>query len=884
MNCNRHVLQVKALAVVVLFFVANVDGSGTSHLDALTINSVLATAIKFTSMSGITRAARARVFAPLGTLGLPSTGRTPSRRVRSSTFVANDNLFGASRNQSLRIPQWIRAPTPKSRSPYSFSRTLSLFHQRSQSSPSTLWMSSTSSSTTEPQSITELSNEERVIYRELSLLSAKLRKLDESYYGDTGTIAKGVVEGQREIDKVSTTVSDDEYDALARREAELCTTHPNLLALLESESGLGKRATRFGGRVGKLYDGSDDGRAVAEQTTTKKTKSTPKRTKSTTKKRVKRQHLISAPMQSLDNAMDVVEAVAWLNRVRRLLLAADKETNSQGEDDSEINDTQAIPIQIMAEPKIDGLSLSLRYGLRKNTAQDDEECVYDFVWGSTRGDGTQGEDVTETVQTAWMKSDNGDSLYYSIPQHLRMQQHGLESEDTSSPPLVIEIRGEVVLPQDSFDEFRLEVSNSSNTNETTAVTFSNARNAASGILLRTKEPTSTEELERTRWLQSRLRFYAYDVVASSSSTGNSSWLDHLMGTNVEEMRSWLNDLGFHVPSPVVLESLMLSTDKEVNETDVPKLLEYHNKLMTSRDERTIAKGKRSNAQLFPYQIDGVVYKLSSFQSRQICGSSSRTPRWAIAHKFPPQSAITRLLDVDIQVGRTGALTPVAILDPVVLGGVVVSRASLHNFHFARKILLPRNDVHESVELPNTDMKNDNNSSVKKGISVLVSRAGDVIPQVMKRIFDDDIEAGITAYDGLISLDPPKACPACGSPTSFEFLSTPSKKSKRKKVEPQVNDMDALDEEVDDANDTESGQVLRCSGPQLLCQPRAVNAMAYAYSRQGLDIKGLSKAKLQQLMEEQIIRFPVDLFVAFGNKSSGESSRRTGEDMNGYDTP
>jgi NAD-dependent DNA ligase len=182
------------------------------------------------------------------------------------------------------------------------------------------------------------------------------------------------------------------------------------------------------------------------------------------------------------------------------------------------------------------------------------------------------------------------------------------------------------------------------------------------------------------------------------------------------------------------------------------------------------------------------------------------------------------------------------------------------------------------------MKNDNNSSVKKGISVLVSRAGDVIPQVMKRIFDDDIEAGITAYDGLISLDPPKACPACGSPTSFEFLSTPSKKSKRKKVEPQVNDMDALDEEVDDANDTESGQVLRCSGPQLLCQPRAVNAMAYAYSRPGLDIKGLSKAKLQQLMEEQIIRFPVDLFVAFGNKSSGESSRRTGEDMNGYDTP
>ena len=345
---------------------------------------------------------------------------------------------------------------------------------------------------------------------------------------------------------------------------------------------------------------------------------------------------------------------------------------------------------------------------------------------------------------------------------------------------------------------------------------------------------------------------------------------------------------------MVIESLALSPEKEVNETDIPHLLDYHHNLMASRDESIGPKSSKATARIrtnsetqqldFPYQIDGVVYKLSSFDDRQICGSSSRTPRWAIAHKFPPQSAVTRLVDIEVQVGRTGALTPVAILEPVDLGGVMVSRASLHNFHFARKILLREENQDAATAMPTT-----NANSVKKGVSVLVSRAGDVIPQIKKRVFDDDLEDEIVpsgSSNETISLDVPQKCPACGSPTSFGFVSQPKKQRKAKRKTKQKEDaekneseqLDALKSipttEEEEIDDSESGQVLRCSGPQLLCQPRAVNALAYAYSRAGLDVKGLSKSKLRHLLDEDIIRFPSDLFTTFGGKSM-DSSKEEG---------
>lgn len=663
-----------------------------------------------------------------------------------------------------------------------------------------------------------LSNEEKTIYQELALLSERIRILDSAYYGRESHDVKDL------------NVTDEEYDALARKEAELCIAYPHLLALLETETGLGSKATRYGGRVGQLYSETE---SSAESKQNAKPK---KKSRSPTKKRIKRQHLANEPMLSLDNAMEEVEAVAWLNRVRKLLLAA-----RQDHIIDEESDVIEFPITISAEPKIDGLSLSLRYELKKD---DLIGTTFKFAWASTRGDGTQGEDVTDAVKSAWMGNKTQDETgHYFVPDTIAIQ-----SGDESTPS-VIEIRGEVVLPQESFDEFMDTVSKDAN-----ATLFSNARNAASGILLRSKEPVSDEELERTRWLQSRLRFYAYDVAPSSVA-------DQIVGTNMQDMRKILLGYGFDVPNPIINETVTISSSNKLNSSDMTNLFTYHHNVMESRDESSLDMERPS------YQIDGVVYKLSDFKDRQICGSSSRTPRWAIAHKFPPLSAITRLHKIDVQVGRTGALTPVAILEPVDLGGVLVSRASLHNFHYAKKLLLPK--MEDSGHLT---------TCVRSGVSVLVSRAGDVIPQIIKRVYVDANEEEIDTLRNddnytMLSLDPPTNCPACGSPTTFEHVSSTLKQKRRKKE----NSIAVLDEVLQptevDGNIT--GQVLRCSGPQLLCQPRAVNALAYAYSRSGLDVKGLSKSKLQQLIDNNIIRFPADLFLAFGNtnatKQEGEST-------------
>ena len=677
-----------------------------------------------------------------------------------------------------------------------------------------------------------LTKNEQTIYNELSTLSQKIRSLDESYYGggDTDDI-----------------IPDEEYDALARREEELCSKYPNLLTLLEKESGLGKEATRFGGRVGQSYK-EVDAESLTDVGPTKKKKKKASTRKSTTAKRQKRKHLENAPMQSLDNGMDTPEVVLWLNRVKKLLLSASSTTADadQSDDDSLNNNTaqeqRNFPISIIAEPKIDGLSLSLRYELDEGQSDNASSSIYNFVWGATRGDGKQGEDVSEAVKSAWMKknttSSNDVDQRFNIPNSFH-----IAANNEHPPPTTIEIRGEVVLPQASFDEFTRNITSLYNTKTTI---FSNARNAASGILLRSKEPTSEEALEQTKRLQSRLTFYAYDIVASDPinnvESSSSNWLSSKFTETAVKMRDSLSSIGFQVPNPVVMEDVTLSLDKDKVEADIPSLLDYHRKLLEDRD------GSIS----LPYHIDGVVYKLSSLADRRICGSTSRTPKWAIAHKFPPQCAVTRLSGVEIQVGRTGALTPVAILAPVDLGGVMVARASLHNFHYASKILSPSS---------NADSSTIDELTVNKGVEVLVSRAGDVIPQVMKRIFDDDG----TTTDGVISLQAPKHCPACGSPTTFGFVGSPKRKKGKKAEE------GPAEESNGDLEAEKNGQVLRCSGPQLLCQPRAINAMAYAYSRAGLDVKGLSKAKLQHLMDGQIIRYPADLFVAFGDNSSAEDS-------------
>ncbi|KAL3805583.1 hypothetical protein HJC23_005827 [Cyclotella cryptica] len=780
-------------------------------------------------------------------------------------FLSNARHFGGKSKQSvfLGLPRISPLMRPNHQDPilaHSFMISTPLLSDPTQQTP-----------------LDFLPNEEKSIYNELLLLSERIRMLDAAYYGENDGEIDGSCTSTCEISEVS----DDEYDALARREAEICTKYPHLLAILEHATGLGTKATRFGGRVGQVYleNNQPNGDSAQLQQESKPAKRSTKRT---VKKRIKRQHLPNALMQSLDNAMDEVEAVAWINRVRKLLVSAPAD------------DLVEFPVTIIAEPKIDGLSLSLRYVLQTSAASK-HQFVYKFVWAATRGDGSQGEDVTEAVQAAWMK--NGSIVEdkdYSVPDIITINSGSKNQTTTSSIPSVIEIRGEVVLPQESFEHFSREVSYTMN-----LTSFSNARNAASGILLRSKDPKSHEELERTRWLQSRLRFYAYDIVTSGSAEIEDALFDRLICSNMDEMRNVLTGFGFDVPNPVVSETVSFSSATELNHSNMSNLLDYHHKLMLSRDasasqssSSSLPKGPNATRQNqeSPYQIDGVVYKLSDFRHRKTCGSSSRTPRWAIAHKFPPMSAVTHLLDIDVQVGRTGALTPVAILEPVDLGGVLVSRASLHNFHFARKVLLPETDT-------------SSNYQVKLGISVLVSRAGDVIPQVMKRIFDDAAEDKI---DGLkdtvevkcISLEPPSHCPACGSPTSFEFMSSRSQQrnvEKKKTAEqsldcesnPVTNVIDELNNDrvesigkADEHNHVASssvgkdtGQVLRCTGPQLLCQPRAVNALVHAYSRAGLDVKGLSRSRLQQLLEENVIRFPADLFLAFGNNTKDHPSVR-----------
>ena len=766
------------------------------------------------------------------------------------------------------------------------------------------------------------SDEERSAYAELVALSKRVRALDESYYGanDDDGASSSSTDGE-------STVSDDEYDALARREAELCIAHPHLRVMLEKETGLGSTATRYGGRVGRSYDDDDDivdnnDEKSIEQTSTrsktttstkkkeKKKKTTSSRTRSTTPKRIKRQHLVNSPMLSLDNAMNDNEAVSWLNRVRIMLLkeeaAVDTASNSNAiNNDATSDDTttatattttsikmKSTPrtMQILAEPKIDGLGLSLRYRLGDNDNEDD--CnIYHFIWGATRGDGTKGEDVTEAVRSAWMMmgEESNDNSTHGVPHSFAIPKAWNNSAGVQQQyPNELEIRGEVVLPKKAFDDLFVVDSTATGVDTTdnesisssssTTLKFSNARNAASGILLRTRESAQdSAEAEQTKFLRSHVRFYAYDFVASPplALEENDVNLTLVIGNDGIEMREKLTSLGFCVPSPVVLESIDITAGVELDVSNISNLIRYHRNLMAARD------GDNTNVaaaeHVFPFQIDGVVYKLSSFTDRRICGSSSRAPRWAIAHKFPSTSAVTRLLDIEVQVGRTGALTPVAILEPVSLSGVMVSRASLHNFHFARKLLLPA----KKCGTPTLDLLVDDEGSigVKKGISLLVGRAGDVIPQVKKRVFedyDDDNDIAGLHSDEMISLKDPHVCPACGSPATFDFVTattTTTTIKRQKKASSQIagtNEDESVDE--DESIDAEvRGQVLRCSGPQLLCPPRAVNGLAYAYSRAGLDVKGLSKAKIGQLMEEGIIRFPADLFAIYGGANDNSSS-------------
>jgi len=284
-------------------------------------------------------------------------------------------------------------------------------------------------------------------------------------------------------------------------------------------------------------------------------------------------------------------------------------------------------IEYVAEPKLDGLAISLLY----------KEAV--LVRAATRGDGTTGEDVTTNVKTIG-----------AIP--LRLSGENIPDE--------IEVRGEIYISRDGFEALN------SKQRDKGEKTFANPRNAAAGSL---------RLLDSTVTAQRPLTMYCYAVGKCSDSV-----LALTHSEVLEQLRGW---------------GLRVSNEHKVVQ-EAKGCYEYYQAMMKRRDK-------------LPYEIDGIVYKVNRFDQQRILGFVSRAPRWAVAHKFPAQEKTTKLLGIDVQVGRTGALTPVARLEPVEVGGVIVTNATLHN----------------QSEIERKD--------VRVGDMVIVRRAGDVIPEVVSRI-------------------------------------------------------------------------------------------------------------------------------------------------------
>ncbi|WP_394692426.1 NAD-dependent DNA ligase LigA [Hyphobacterium sp.] len=415
------------------------------------------------------------------------------------------------------------------------------------------------------------------------------------------------------------------------------------------------------------------------------------------------------PMLSLGNAFNDEDVADFIGRVRRFLGL-----------------TEADDVQFTAEPKIDGLSASLRYEKGE------------LVLGATRGDGGTGENITANLKTL-----------NDIPHRL----------DGDAPDL-LEVRGEVYMSHADFAALNARQ------REIGKPEYKNPRNAAAGSL-RQIDPSITASRS--------LQFFAY---AWGELSGP------LAETQYESVQR-LGALGFTI-NPEMIVTGKLET-----------LLEAY-------------RGIEKRRATLDYDIDGVVYKVDRLDYQARLGQVARAPRWAIAHKFPAERATTILNDIEIQVGRTGALTPVAKLEPVTVGGVVVSNATLHNEdEIARK-------------------------DIRIGDTVVLQRAGDVIPQIVEVITSERPE-------GAQPFEPLKTCPCpLETPTAREFNERTGK-------------MDA---------------VRRCTG-ELACPFQKKEHLKHFSSRKAFDIEGLGEKQIEAFFEEGLVREPADIFTLAMRNREGE---------------
>jgi DNA ligase (NAD+) len=405
------------------------------------------------------------------------------------------------------------------------------------------------------------------------------------------------------------------------------------------------------------------------------------------------------PMLSLDNAFSDEDIADFVARVRRFL----------GWKESE-------ELVFTAEPKIDGLSASLRY----------ENGV--FVQGATRGDGAEGEDITANLRTI---------------REIPLRLHG-------KVPKVFEIRGEVYMTHRDFETLNKRLEKEGKP------LYVNPRNTAAG---------SVRQLDPAITAARTLHFFAYTWGEASDMPADTQW------GMLEVFKGW----GFRV-NPLV---------RQCDTTE--QILKFY------RDIETRRAG-------LGYDIDGVVYKVDRLDLQDRLGFVSRSPRWAIAHKFPAEQAETILQKIDIQVGRTGKLTPVARLKPVTVGGVVVENATLHN----------------EDEIARLD--------AREGDTVVIQRAGDVIPQVV-RVIEERRPRGAKAYAM------PHECPICHSHAVREVDEKTGK------------------EDVD----------RRCTGG-LICSAQVVERLRHFVGRDAFDIEGFGGIYIETLHVAGLLKEPADIFL------------------------